>query len=348
SSTFSEWTKEWSRGMSLSLAYQRSMIRIWISPFVVFAIGAAVFNIIKSWRTVVRSFKTVVRLPSYMKTSGYISLPILLVLYLSGTLISVMIFHWLVPDYPLWIAIFVPVVGGFLSALISTRALGETGIPLNIPYIWQMSIVLSGYKGIGPWLISPAFSGLLPAGAPQWTQTIKVAHLTETKPSDFFKAYIIAVVFSVIFSFVYVSFLWTIAPIPSSGYPFTMIQWPVNVLSSLMWITGEVIVKPEVVIWSFGIVLIVGLLGEIISRTLKVPFSLATIVVGMMTIPPISIPVFVGSLVGKFIIEKTLGSDRWKLQKVLLVSGILAGQGITVGIAVAVLMISKASWILPW
>lgn len=348
SSTFPEWAKEWSKGMSLSLAYQRSMIRVWISPFVAFAIGAAAFSIIKSWKTVIRSFKTIIKLPSYMKTSGYISLPVLLVLYLGGILTSVLVFHWLVPDYPLWIAILVPTVGGFLSALISARALGETGISMNIPYIWQMSVILSGYKGIGPWLISPVFSGLYTAGAPQWTQTIKAARLTGTKPSDFFKAYIIAVVFSVLFSFVYVSFLWMIAPIPSSTYPFTMIQWPVNVLSSLLWITGKVIVNSEIIVWSLGIIIVIGLLGEIVSRTFKIPFSLATIVVGMMTIPPASIPIFIGSFVGKFIMEKILGPEKWRLQKTLLVSGLLAGQGIAVGIAVAVLMISKASWILPW
>jgi hypothetical protein len=353
---FQEWTGEWAPGMSLRLVYQRSLIRVWIVPFVVVAMTVAIVSLIAQRRYITDVLRRVSKTGSSVTAKGYPPLVLLVAMYLVGTLGSVGLFWWLVPDFPVILALAAALVGGLLHALVGARAFAETGYPLTISYMWQGIVLASGYSGPGPWLMAPAFSGVMPTptsaartGAPAWTNMIKTARLTNTDINDFFKAYVLAVLISLFSSFIFVSFFWAVAPIPSTVYPFTTIQWPVDVLSNSMWITGEIKGAPtEVILGALVLALTVSIGGELLRKATGVPFSAIALVLGVTMLPPYAITTLIGGLLGHLVIRRQFGDDWWRSYRTTLVAGLLTGDAVMIGLSVAVVMISKAAWVLPW
>ncbi|MEM2129262.1 MAG: OPT/YSL family transporter [Candidatus Bathyarchaeia archaeon] len=344
SSYFPSWTEEWVQGMTMSLVYQRSFIRVWIAPFIGFGLAVATLTIAKHHRAIINALRSLVKIsssPEIFQKRGILPFKIILIFFLIGTLGSVVLVYFLVPDFPIWISLVMAFLIGPVYALISARSVGETGFGITIPYIWEGTILLSGYGGIGPWLISPIFEGGAPAN---FTQTIKIAYLTETKPISFFKAYLISIVVSSILSFLFVSFFWKLAPIPSSAYPWTMVQWPVNVLTSGTWWTKKITFQTDSIITSFIIIIIIGVLGETLARYTSMPFSLVALVAGTGQLPYIAVPIFIGALIGKYIIQRIIGKEKWNNYRYILFAGVAAGEGLSIAISVAAVMLTKTAW----
>jgi len=162
-------------------------------------VAAAIIIIAKSRHQIVKSVRSLLRLSEINKKAGYVSLPVLMLMYVASAICYLMLFHILVPDFPIWIPALLSLGWSFFYAILSTRAVGETGYPINVPWISYGSILLSGYKGFGPWLLSPMYSGF---NTSSWTMSIKTAHLTETRPKDFFKALLLATALSTIMGFI--------------------------------------------------------------------------------------------------------------------------------------------------
>jgi hypothetical protein len=88
--------------------------------------------------------------------------------------------------------------------------------------------------------------------------------------------------------------------------------------------------------------------GELASRFLHIPFSSMGVLIGATSIPPFAIPVFVGALMNRYVLPRFVGRERWEKHKPVIAAGIATGQGIATGIGIALLLISKATWIKPW
>jgi len=357
-SYFSEWAAEWVPGMSMQLIYQRASLRVWISPMVSFTLAVAVLSIIKGRHYFVKSFKGLMKLSSADKEAGYFSLPVLLLMYFGAIGASAVVFHVLVPGFPVWPTLAI-IALSFFGSLVAVRAVGEVGFPIGIPYAWQGLVLLSGYQGLEPWLISPAFSGALgsyvfqwstqPSGAPQFTQYVKAAYLTGTRIRDYFKAYIPALILAYVFSFIYMSFIWSMAPIPSYVYPAAQIFWPVSVLTQNLWMTKQIVAfKPEFMFGSFVFMLLLGIVGETVMKFTGIPFSLIAIVTGTGMLPAYSLTVFIGSIIGNYVIKRYMGAEWWMRNRSVVVAGIFAGEGIILGISAVALMMIKATWLKPY
>jgi hypothetical protein len=342
---FPDWANEWRKGMTANLVYQRSMLRIWIVPQIMFTIAASIILIVKGHRHYINAFKSMTKISPAMRKEGYPSLTVLLGLYFLGSFASIAIFQYFVPDFPMWLSIVVSVGFSFLNAIIATRGIGETGFALSLPYVWLGAILISGYRGVSAWLISPNIGGY---STPSWTSTLKVAKLTNTKIMDFFKAYILAFSVFMLMSLIYVDFFWRIAPMPSQQYPYINVYWPVNVMSSAMWISGNIKANLNVAFYSFIIMFVVGIIGELLAKFTPIPFSLIGLITGLVMLPAYSIPFFVGSLLGKYVFSKVFGDQWWSQYKFVIVAGISIGSGIVVAICAAIVMILKATWIFPF
>jgi hypothetical protein len=267
-------------------------------------------------------------------------------LYFSSSLLSVLLFHIFAPSFPLWIAILFSFGWGFINNLIASRGTAETGNPVVIPYVWQGAILLSGYKGLEPWFISPVAGGTL---SPWWTASIKACYLTETRSLDFFKSIFVGYALILIMSFVYVSFFWSMAPIPSTIYPMTLVSWPTNAITQSMWITGQIsTLNPQIMLLSFLCMFLILIVGETLQRYTSIPFSAISLVVGITMLPTSTIPLFIGSAIGWLILQKIFGRDWWMRYRAIISGGLTAGESIIVAISVAFILISKGTWILPW
>jgi len=344
---FPRWSEEYMAGMGISLLYQRSQLHVWLVPQIIFTITLSIFFVIRGAKFIKGAFKTLTDLPSSLRQAGYFRLPMILGMYFTGTLGSVVLFHVLVPDIPIMMPLLFSVGLSFLNAIVGARVLGETGqgVPLLEQNIWRPFIYFSGYQGVAGWLISPIIGGGLSSG---WTQNIKIAYLTETRPGDFFKAFILAWIAYRIFGFMWGSFFWTFAPIPSSAYPSTLIQWPISLMADGMWITRQLNINLNVVLSSFGCMMTALLLGTALSRFTGFPFSPSGLVAGAATIPPAVIPIFIGALLSKFLIPRIFGERWWNEHRALIVAGFAAGEGIAIGIGIVGALLVKAIWAWPY
>jgi len=344
---FPQWVEEWIPGAGINYIYQRSAIRVWIAPQIGFTIAVSLIVLAKSYRNIINALKSLAKMTRASSVRGYPSLKILLAAYISTVMLSVILFHALVGfGFPIWLTIIVALGWSFLDSLIRTRTIGETGYSISIPYVWEATILASGYQGIEPWFIAPIVSA---AAVPYWTQSVKAAYLTETRLSDFFKAFIFTAVIFYTMSFFYTSFFWSIAPIPSSVYPFTLISWPVQAATTSLWISRQIFAfKPEVLVGSFVLMLGVCGVGEVLSKFTGIPFSAVGLLTGTFVLPASTIPTFIGAVLGKYIFPKIFGEEFWRGRRAVIVAGVSAGEGVVIGLSAAIVMISKATWILPF
>ena len=343
---FPEWVEEWIPASGLAYVYQRASIRVWIAPHIGFTLAVSIIVLARSYKSIIRAIKSLAKLSKVEKATGYPSPKILLLWYAGTVILSVIVFHALVGlDFPIWLSLLVALGWSFMDSLIRTRTIGETGYSISIPYVWQATILVSGYKGIEPWLTAPIVSA---AAVPYWTQSMKAAYLTKTRLSDFFKAFIFTAIVFFVMSFVYVQFYWSIAPIPSSVYPQTLISWPVQAASSCLWISGQIFkFRSETLIYPFALMLSVGIIGEALSK-MGIPFSLIGLLTGTYILPTSAVPTFIGAFISKYLAPKVVGKEWWNENKALIVAGVAAGEGILIGLATAIVMVSKATWILPF
>jgi hypothetical protein len=105
--SFPGWVQDYHAGMTISAIMQRSTFRIWLFPFVGFALSFFVVTLASSYKNVVGAIKSlaVVSSRKAQRERGYFSLRTILVMYLIGTGGSVVMFHLLVPDFPIWISV---------------------------------------------------------------------------------------------------------------------------------------------------------------------------------------------------------------------------------------------------
>jgi len=342
---FPQWSMEYMPGMGIALLYQRSQLYVWLLPHIMFTLALTLYYMILRGNSVVRAFRTLSHFSSSLKEAGYLRFSTVLMMYFAGTIGSAIFFHILVPEIPVIIPIFLSLCLSFLNAIVGARILGETGQSVGFPDIWRPFLYLSGYQGINGWLITPVLGGGLASG---WTQDIKIAYLTETRPSDFLKAFILAWIAYRVFGFMWGSFFWTFAPIPSSAYPSTLISWPIRLMTDGMWITRQLPVNLGVISTSFGFMILILAVGTALSKFTGVPFSPSGLIAGAVTIPPSVIPVFVGSVIGRFLAPRILGKRWWNECRGLIVAGFAVGEGVAIGIGIVVSLLFRSVWTWPY
>jgi len=345
SNIFPRWPVEWTPGMSYTLALQRSQLWVWFSPnigFTLAVIPIIVLGFLKILRKSTMQSRSV-------KTAKSMSLWLLLLMYLSGVFISIGIFHYFVPDFPLWIPLIISGGWSLLYSLANTRILGETGASISSPNIWGMSILSSGYRQIDVWY-APFYQG--GSSALWWCQAVKTAHLTKTKPMSYFKALGLMVVITFVLSFLYINLFWIMAPIPSSVYPSTAIRWPLDVMMEGLWVTRQLaVLRMDLILDGFILMLIIAAIiwaaCKIAKRGSFIPLSLA-IISGAFMGPHFTIPFFIGALLSEFLFPKVFGREWWGSNKMLVAAGIAAGEGVTVGVCALITLIAKSIWLLPY
>ena len=136
-----------------------------------------------------------------------------------------------------------------LQSFINARLVGLVGQTVSIPYIREATIILSGYRGVDIWFV-PFPIGNYGATA----QKFREIELTGTKFTSVVKAEIFMVPVVLLTSFMYWSYIWKLAPIPSASYPYTQLMWRLQAYQACVWFTGtfrgELREERETTAWS--------------------------------------------------------------------------------------------------
>ena len=341
---YPEWSKGYFQGMSIASIYQRSQLWLWTSFQFGFSFGVTLFMLILLRKSLIKLLKFMTKPPIKMKEAVILSLPKLIVLYLVTSIGTVLIHHFLIPEYPIIVSLVTSVGISFLTSLLASVSIGELGITPTLGDVWAFVTYYSGYEGYPGWFFKP-FIGF--GECASIVQKTKVAYLTGTRPTDLYKALFLGYVLSLIFGLISMDMFWRMAPIPSSAYPNTMVFWPTTLMSINLWATRKIPIRSELVLSGFIMSIVLGFVGLGIQK-IGIPFSLVSIATGITQLPPTTIMIFLGSLISRYFVSKVIEREQWLRIRSVVVAGLLAGISITCGLSIAISMLIKATWIRPW
>jgi len=336
------WASHYTPGMDITRIFQESTLYLWINPIIGMGFAVGLIPLIFHLRRVIDAFKVLggrVK-PSGERISGRLFPPkLLLTMIIIVGFAFIVMYNRLVPEFPLWALITWEYPLMFVLMLITVRVLGETGITWEVPYIRQLLILASGYRGIDGWFLP---LNLHPGTA--WTANFKICRLTKTDIISWIKAYFVVFPISILMGIIYVNTFWAVAPIPSAIYPMPAITWPVQAMFEVLWITRpEQYFRPDLIVYSF---MGMSIFGSIVYLT-KLPISITGLFMGITTPIPFIFTIFLGTIIGK-VIAWRIGRDVYDNIKMILAAGLMLGEGLAIIIGVAGALIQTAIWARPY
>jgi hypothetical protein len=270
--------------------------------------------------------------------------------YLITTMIYIVVCGYLIDWHPgVMVVLF---FFGFLYtpiiSYVTARLEGIAGQVVEIPYIRELSFILSGYQGVGVWFVPTPMANY---GA----QTVyyRQAELTGTRFSSLWKSEIYLFPVVIIAMIAFASFIWSLGEIPSSVYPFTQQMWELNAKNAVLVMsstTGEYSQFQEALSGTkvgigFGVGMgVFGLLAAFNAPT--------TLLYGLIrgigqTTPHMVIPQFLGALLGRYYFERRLGL-RWREYVPVLSAGFFCGAGLITMFCIGFVFLMKSSNHLPY
>ncbi|GEM_PF-1916168 len=360
------WFTLWRPGMNLGDIFQYSLIQLFVGPLIGLSFAAGLAPMIINWRSVVRVFK-----PPKIRREGGVEEPrvfgmpltrfALMIYLISATGLSFFVYYLIYitePQFatPHFLLLFIVLIVGFsaLFQIANTRAIGEAAVGINLPYVKEGALLASGYRGIAAWFTPIYVYG----GASGWTAVYVACDWTNTRKSDYLKAYFIAFPLTYLMGFIYADLFWRIAPIPSSTYPATAIFWPITAMWTLLWpawSSGRLgaggnelalallnhfknwqthIIVPMVI----GAVVVAGV------KALNIPFELVGFTIGLSQPIAYTTTMFIGGLIAR-LIERKKGVEWFREYVAVISAGLGLGEGLMISMAVSCSLIIKSLWL---
>ena len=338
--------QRWEPGMDYIETGVANRFDFWLSFTIGTALAVAILGFYQALKGVLAARKegeyTGVRLMAPPKGRGDVPISVAVLLYTAQTSWTIMLAHWLVPKFPVWIM----VVFGFgytpFMSYVHARLLGLTGHRVGIPYARQATFVLSGYKGVDIWRAPIPISDRAGRGAQQFRQI----ELTGTKFTSIYKAQFFTIPVSIVVSLLFWSFIYKMSDIPED-YPYAMRFWPRQAVMQAFWMTatttGNSFFLKAFNLKFVGMGLAYGVAAYPILRLLGAPtLLLYGTIKGLAGDPIDAVPELVAALVGRFYMAKIFGKKQWNNYTPVLAAGFGAGIGLIGMASMAVRLISSA------
>ncbi len=340
----------WVPGMSIQLAWQRSLLYFWATITIGALLAVGIAPILRRPRFFKDAFSSL--LGVRRKGRGRhiepidltrVTLPLMLV----GLVGGMALFVALVPDFVLsnlWILILMIIIP-FVTTIVGARTIGEAGVTPPGAFINNIQNILyyvSGYQGVDVWF-APNMMNQQGYGYLSW---FKIAELTETKSKSIIKMYWLLLPIAILVGYAYVQMFWAMAPIPSGRYPGATIYWDIQATMQSLWIKGRTVpglFRTERIPYA----LIAGIGLYFLLDLLHCPVSYVALGAGISMITPVAVTMLVGAIMAK-IIAQIQGKEWWNKHKLIVAAGLLVGEGLSVIIAVSVALIINSIWALPW
>lgn len=304
-----------------------------------------VFKAIKSLRAIQGSANAIV-IP---KGRGDIPAIAIGIVYLVSMCLYIvvcgMLIHW-----HLGVMTFLVIYGLIYTPLISyatARLEGMVGMELNIPLIREAGMILSGYQGIACWFLP---FPMLNYGV--HTVFYRQAELTGTKFTSIWKTEIILVPFIILCSILFAQFIWSLAPIPSSNYPFADTIWDLNARNQTLLYSStsggysqfREAFRPLFIGFGFGTGLLVFSALKILSAPTMLAYGFVMGINTMMHVMPMQL---FGALFGRFYLERKIGS-KWRQYAAVISAGFFCGAGLIATFCIGVNFLTQSVFKMPF
>ena len=229
-----------------------------------------------------------------------------------------------------------------LISYVTARLEGLAGQVIEIPFITEISFILSGYTGAKIW-----FLPIPKANYGVQVVSYKQAELLGCKFGSVWKAQLLLFPIIILSSLFFSSFIWSLAEIPSAVYPYTEQIWDLTAKNTCLVYSatlGEYSQFSEALGWGrflagFGSAgAVMGLLGWFGAPTML----FFGVVRGLgQTAPHTVIPNFLGALIGKFYFERRYKRE-WRKMIPVVSSGFFVGTGLISILSVGFVFLAKA------
>jgi hypothetical protein len=229
-----------------------------------------------------------------------------------------------------------------LISYVTAKLEGLAGQVIEIPFVMELAFILSGYKGVAVW-----FLPVPKANYGVQTVFYKQAELLGCKFTSVWKSTIILFPIIFISLICFSSFIWSMAEIPSAGYPYTMKMWEFEAKNACLVYSatlGEYSVFQEAL---NGRRVLTGLGVGSLSLLLLGFFGAPTMFFfGMVrglgqVLPHTIIPNFVGALIGRYYFQKKYGRE-WRKMIPVVAAGFFVGGGLMSVLAIGLVFLAKA------
>lgn len=247
-----------------------------------------------------------------------------------------------------WVMMFYAFVYTPTISYVTARLEGIAGEVLNIPFVREATLILSGYQGVAVWF--------LPIPLHNYGQMVvqyRQAELTGTKFWSIWKAEILLTPIILVGTLLFAHFIWGMGDVPGAAYPFAQELWPLTaehqalVFSSTQggFSAFEEAINVEYIGWGLGagLLLFVGL-GWLGAPT----FFMYGVVKGLnQTLPFMIIPQVIGAVIGRYYFQRKLGL-KWRQYIPVVAAGFACGMGLVGTLGVGFTFMAKSVLPLPF
>ncbi len=275
------------------------------------------------------------------RARGDFSVFIALGLYAMSSFSWICLGYYLVPGYPWIIMGFYALIYTPVISYATAKLEGICGRAVNIPYLYELTILLSGHRGVDIW-----FAPMPIRNVGSETVGFRILELTGTKIISQVKTILLTLPIVLVASFATAELLWRMAPVPSAAYPYTQKMWELDLRNWCLMKTatlegGSQVLESlhmEYALWGFGtgggLFLVLSALGLPIMLVFGAVLGLAQSSPGSMFC------VMLGAFVGKFYFKRRY-KDMWLRYMTAILAGFGCGMGLASMIAMSFNIIAR-------
>jgi hypothetical protein len=273
-------------------------------------------------------------------------------IYVFSTASYVLLCVWLVPNFPV---VFFLIYGFLYTPVISyitARMEGIAGQFVSLPLVREASFIAGakyfGYQGIEIWYAPIPIHNYGSA-----TVSFREIELTGTSIRGIIKSEIVVFPVVMIASLLFSQFIWRLAPIPSSAYPFAQELWHLQALNSLLMQTSTLEGNSlffQALNWIYvGAGTLLGVVTYFFLTLFGLPVMLVYgLVRGLgQSTPHGLILEVIGALLGRYVLRRRYGA-MWGQYSPVLLAGFSCGMGLMGMFAMGLTLILKSLARLPY
>jgi hypothetical protein len=273
-------------------------------------------------------------------------------IYVASTSAYVLLCAWLVPSFPVVFFLLYGFIYTPLISYITARMEGIAGQFVSLPLVREASFIAGakyfGYHGIEIWYAPIPIHNY--GGA---TVGFREIELTGTSIRGIIKSEIVVFPVVMVASLLFSQFIWRLAPIPSSAYPYAQELWHLQALNSLLMQTSTLEGNSlffQALNWlhvGAGTALGVGCYAILTIFGLPVMLVYGLVRGLGQSAPHGLILEVAGALLGRFFFLRRYGA-MWRQYSPVLLAGFSCGMGLSGMFAMGVTLILKSLTRLPY
>lgn len=271
--------------------------------------------------------------------------------YLVTAILLIAVCKWLVPGFSVLFLAFFALVYTPVVSYLNARIMGIAGQYVELPFVREAFILLSGVKGVSVWLAPIPIDN-----QGYMAQQLRTTELTGTKFTSQIKAALMTTPLLFILSFVFWSFIWRDGPIPSDLFPYAQKMWDLQARSTMiLWTstTGDGSqttlfdrsFHPEFIGAGFGFSVVVFAALSLLGLPTMLVYGLAR---GLGTLPHGLILELFGAVIARYYLRKKIGNVRFMQAAPILLAGYFVGTGLVGMAGVAIKLVSSAISLSPF